>query len=157
MYEIVDAKRGMRHPLTEREHGVVTLLRSGVPVEEAGRRAGAEGVNALCDRLLAAGFFVADASGPRRSFLPDDRPRLVEGLKFYRSDKPGLVTCREPRAGRNYTLRDVDAMIANGLRLVRCFLVVGAQPESAPFTNAFDSAFSDAGLSGVACEKERKF
>jgi hypothetical protein len=53
-------------------------------------------------------------------------------------------------------LLNCDAMIGNGLRCVRTLLVANAEPEPASFSNPLDSAFGNAGLDGVACEKERE-
>jgi hypothetical protein len=55
---------------------------------------------------------------------------------------------------RTKYLLNGDAMIGDGFRLLSAFLVADAQPESACLANSLDSAFGDAGLSGLACEKE---
>jgi RND family efflux transporter MFP subunit len=133
-HEIVDDARGVRVPVTAREAGILNLLRGGLAVDEVTRRAGSEGVIPFCQRLVTANLVVPVISRP--TYLPDDRPKLIDGVKFYRTETPGVVSCHDPRTGRSYTMRDVDAMVARACDGQRTVLEIcdAAQRRGVPAT-----------------------
>lgn len=112
-YEIVSQRLGLRQPLTPTEHNVLAMVQQGMALEDIAARFPGELPRRLCERLVGMKLLVR--MGVARTFLPDDRPRVAAGVRFQRSEKPGIIFVYPPGLEQPQELREVEAIIAHSL------------------------------------------